>query len=141
MLRALTTWLYDDSPFKMLGFEDSLKEIRTRLSADKNYFEKLIQTHLLDNVHRTILRLTPDPELGRRFDEDEKSRLEAIRSALNESQIAELVENTKKLKELQETPNSNEELETLPFLKLNRIYANAVSRSIHERDRLSRSRL
>ncbi|MBK7452687.1 MAG: insulinase family protein [Anaerolineales bacterium] len=118
MLRALTTWLYDYSPFKMLGFEDALKEIRTRLSADKNYFEKLIQTHLLDNVHRTILRLTPDPELGRRFEEDEKSRLEAIRSALNESQIAELVEQTKKLKELQETPNSNEALETLPFLKL-----------------------
>jgi len=118
MLRALTTWLYDYSPFKMLGFEDALKEIRTRLSADKNYFEKLIQTHLLDNVHRTTLRLTPDPELGRRFDEDEKSRLEAIRSALNESQIAELVEQTKKLKELQETPNSNEALETLPFLKL-----------------------
>ncbi len=118
ILRALTTWLYDDSPFKMLGFEDALKEIRTRYSADKNYFEKLIQTHLLDNVHRTILRLTPDPELGRRFDEDEKSRLEAIRSALNESQIAELVEQTKKLKELQETPNSNEALETLPFLQL-----------------------
>ncbi|MBI5962727.1 MAG: insulinase family protein [Chloroflexi bacterium] len=118
MLRALTTWLYDDSPFKMLGFEDSLKEIRTRLSADKNYFEKLIQTNLLDNAHRTTMRLTPDPELGRRFEEDEKSRLEAIRSALNESQIAELVEQTKKLKELQETPNSNEALETLPFLKL-----------------------
>ena len=119
MLRALSTWLYDDSPFKMLGFEDSLKEIRTRYSADKNYFENLIQTHLLDNIHRTTLRLTPDPELGRRFDADEKSRLEAIRSALNESQIAELVENTKKLKELQETPNSQEALATLPVLKMN----------------------
>ena len=118
MLRTLTTWLYDDSPFKMLGFEDALKGIRTRLSADKNYFEKLIQTYLLDNAHRTIMRLTPDPELGRRFEEDEKSRLEAIRSVLNESQIAELVEQTKKLKELQEAPNSNEALETLPFLKL-----------------------
>jgi Zn-dependent M16 (insulinase) family peptidase len=118
MLRTLSTWLYDDSPFKMLGFEDSLKEIRTRYSTDKNYFEKLIQTHLVDNIHRTIMRLTPDPELGRHFEEDEKSRLEAIRSGLNESQIAELVEQTKNLKELQETPNSNEALETLPFLKL-----------------------
>ena len=118
MIRALSTWLYDEDPFKLIAFEAPLTEIRARLSAEPRYFEKLIQTHLLDNVHRTILRLNPDPELGRRFEEAEKTRLAKIRESLSESQIAELIENTQKLKQRQNTPDSKEALESLPVLKL-----------------------
>src|SRR5512134_1412255 len=119
MRRVLTTWIYDDEdPFKLLAFEAPLDEIKQRLASDPRYFEKLIQTHLLDNVHRTTLRLKPDPEAGRRFDEDEKARLAKIRESLNANQIAELIENTQKLKDRQETPDSAEALETLPVLKL-----------------------
>ena len=63
-----------------------------------HYFEKLIQTHLLDNVHRTTLRLKPDPELGRRFEEEEKARLAAIR---------EVDERRVKLQELRRKHQSN----------------------------------
>jgi len=118
MRRVLTTWIHDEDPFKLLAFEGPLNEIKQRLAADARYFEKLIQAHLLDNVHRTILRLTPDPELGRRFDEEEKARLAEIRKSLNESQIAEFIENTKQLKVRQETPDPAEALESLPVLKL-----------------------
>lgn len=118
MVRALTTWLYDEDPFKLFAFEAPLNEIKARLSSDSRYFEKMIQTHLLDNVHRTTLRLKPDPKLGRRFEEDEKTRLAKIRESLNESQIAELVEHTTKLKLRQEAPDSKEALESLPVLKL-----------------------
>ncbi len=118
MIRVLTTWLYDEDPFKLFAFEASLNEIKARLSADPRYFEKLIQTHLLDNLHRTTLRLTPDPELGRRFEEEEKARLAKIRESMNEGQISELVEHTHKLKLRQETPDSSEALESIPVLEL-----------------------
>ncbi|HEX9332020.1 MAG TPA: insulinase family protein, partial [Anaerolineales bacterium] len=118
MLRVLTTWLHDEDPFKLLAFEAPLYEIKSRYSADSHYFEKLIQTHLLDNSHRTILRLKPDPELGRRIEEEEKARLAKIRESLSESQLAEMVENTRQLKLMQTTPDSKEALETLPVLKL-----------------------
>ena len=118
MLRSLNTWLYDDDPFKLLTFEAHLSAIKARLDNDKRYFEKLIQTHLLENQHRTTLRLKPDPELGRRFEEEEKTRLAAIRESLSEDQLKEIIEKTKKLKELQETPDSEQMLATLPVLKL-----------------------
>jgi presequence protease len=118
MLRVLTTWLHDEDPFKLLAFEGPLNEIKRRLAEDRRYFETLIQTHLLENTHRTVLRLTPDPELGQRLEEDEKARLAKIRETLSESQVAELVENTKKLKLRQETPDTAEALERLPVLKL-----------------------
>lgn len=118
MRRVLTTWTHDEDPFKLLAFEGPLNEIKQRLAGNPRYFEGLIQVHLLDNVHRTTLRLKPDPELGKRFDEEEKARLAKIRQSLNESQLAELVENTRKLKLRQETPDSAEALESLPVLKL-----------------------
>jgi Zn-dependent M16 (insulinase) family peptidase len=118
MRRVLTTWIHDEDPFKLLAFEGPLNEIKQRLASDLRYFEGLIQVHLLDNTHRTTLRLKPDPELGKRFDEEEKARLAKIRESLNETQIGELVENTKELKLRQETPDAAEALESLPVLKL-----------------------
>lgn len=118
MRRVLTTWLHDEDPFKLLAFEAPLYELKSRLAADPRYFERLIQTYLLDNVHRTTLRIKPDPELGRGLEEDEKARLAKIRESLSESQIVELIESTQKLKRSQETPDSPEALETLPVLKL-----------------------
>ena len=118
MRRVLTTWIHDEDPFKLLAFEGPLDEIKQRLASDPRYFESLIQTHFLDNPHRTTLRLKPDPELGKRLDEEEKARLAKIRESVSESQIAELVENAKKLKLQQEKPDSPEALETLPVLKL-----------------------
>ena len=117
MRRVLTTWIHDEDPFKLLAFEAPLYAIKSRLAADPHYFEKLIQAHLLDNLHRTILRFKPDPELGKQFEEEEKARLAKIRESLSESQIADLVENTRKLKLRQETPDPAEALETLPVLK------------------------
>ncbi|MCE9647825.1 MAG: insulinase family protein [Chloroflexi bacterium] len=118
MLRALTTWLHEDDPFKLLAFEAPLNEIKSRLASDKQYFEKMVQTHLLENVHRTTLRFKPDPEIGRQFEEEEKSRLAAIRESMSTTQLKECVKNTQKLKKLQETPNSPDALATMPFLQL-----------------------
>jgi presequence protease len=118
MRRVLTTWLYDEDPFKLLAFESPLYEIKSRLAADPRYFEKLIQTHLLENAHRTTLRIRPDPELGRRLEEEEKERLAKVHAALSENQIAELVDTTKRLKLSQETPDPADALEKLPVLKL-----------------------
>ena len=118
MRRVLTTWLHDEDPFKLLAFEEPLNEIKQRLAADSRYFEKLIQTHLVENLHRTTLRFRPETGLAQRLDEEEKARLTEFRASLGESQVAELVERTKQLRDMQETPNSSEALETLPVLKL-----------------------
>jgi presequence protease len=118
MLRSLTTWLHDDDPFKLLSFEAPLGAIKAKITNDNRYFEKLIETLLLENQHRTILRLKPDPDFGRRFDEEEKARLAKVRETLTEEQLTEIVETTKALKKRQETPDTEEALATIPVLKL-----------------------
>jgi Zn-dependent M16 (insulinase) family peptidase len=118
MLRSMTTWLHDDDPLKLLAFEAPLNAIRAKLTNDHRYFDKLIETYLLENQHRTILRLKPDPEFGTRFEEEEKARLAKVREALTEEQLKEIAENTKQLKKRQETPDTEEALATIPVLKL-----------------------
>ncbi len=118
MLRALSTWLYDDDAFKALAFEAPLAEIKNRLAADSRYFEKMIQTHLLDNVHSTVIRLTPDVELAERLEAEETLRLDSARKTMSDDDIRKHIENTEKLKIRQETPDSAEDLAKLPVLDL-----------------------
>ena len=118
MLRALTTWLHDDDSFKLLAFEAPLKEIKNRLAGDPRYFEKMIQTYLLENNHRTILRFQPDPELAQRLEAEERSRLDSAKQTMSSDDIRKHIENTEKLKLRQETPDSPEDVAKLPVLDL-----------------------
>jgi Zn-dependent M16 (insulinase) family peptidase len=118
MRRILTTWIHDEDPFKLLAFASPLEAIKKHLQNDNRYFEKLIQTHLLDNVHRTILRLKPDPEIGTRVAEEERTRLANYLATLNDEQVAGLIAATRDLKKKQEAPDSKEALDTLPILQL-----------------------
>lgn len=118
MLRSLTTWLHDGDPFNMLTFETPMNEIKTKLASDPRYFEKMIQTYLLDNQHKTVIRFKPDTEIAKRFAEEETARLKAARESMNTDKVRELIENAKQLKLVQETPDSAEALETLPVLDL-----------------------
>ncbi|KAA0285185.1 MAG: peptidase M16 [Chloroflexi bacterium] len=132
MLRALTTWLHDDDPFKVLAFEAPLADIKNRLTNDSRYFEKLIQTYLIENNHRTTLRFKPDPELGQRLEAEEKSRLESARSAMSADEIRKHAKNADELKARQETPDTAEALATIPTLELKDLDKQARTISIEE---------
>jgi Zn-dependent M16 (insulinase) family peptidase len=87
MLRALNTWLYDENPFSLLAFDAPLAAIKARLAAGERYFERLIQTHFLDNPHRTTLVLQPQPSLNQIEEAAEKERLAPVICLTNADQI------------------------------------------------------
>lgn len=118
MLRALIPWLHGGDPLAPLAFEAPLQAIKDRLAAKEAYFETLIKQYLLDNTHRTILLLQPDPELAQREQEIEKARLAQARAAMSEAELHSVMENTRQLKKIQETPDPPEALATIPSLKL-----------------------
>jgi len=118
MLRALTTWLYDGDPVSALAFEAPLAAIKAHLERGDPYFENLIRIYLLNNPHRTTVILQPDPELQQREDAAEKERLAAVRAKMSPEELQATLENTQKLKLLQETPDTPEVLGLIPSLKL-----------------------
>jgi Zn-dependent M16 (insulinase) family peptidase len=118
MLRVLTTWLHEGDPFDMLGFEAPLAAIREAYLKDPAFFEQLIERHLLQNSHRVTVVLEPDPALRQRQEAAEAERLEQFRASLNDRQLQEIVDHTRRLKQMQETPDPPEALATIPGLSL-----------------------
>lgn len=56
-IQIADTWLYDYEPWRYLEYEAPLAAIKENV--ENGYFEKLIQTFLLDNENRNIVVMTP----------------------------------------------------------------------------------
>lgn len=115
-LDVFDSWLYDDDmPFdylKQLDVYDRLKEY-----VQGDYFEQLIRRYLLENTHVSVVIVEPERGLTAKNDQKVREKLQAYKASLSESEIAELIENTKKLRAFQETPSTAEELEKIPMLE------------------------
>jgi presequence protease len=117
MLRALTGWLYDTDPLALAAFEGPLNQVKEGLKKE-GFFEDLIRRHLLENHHRSVILLEPDPALAQKELEEEARKLEAVKESFSAGQIREIIDNAESLRKLQSTPDSPEALATIPFLKL-----------------------
>jgi len=116
MFRALTTWLYNKSPFSLLEFSPALDEIKKQLEQGDNIFEKLIKEHLLENTHKSVVILEPDPGLGMKIQEKESARLSKIKQSLSGDELEGIIGNTIELKKVQSMPDDPEELAKIPRL-------------------------
>ena len=115
-LDIMGDWLYDDShPFVQVQQLAVFEKLKAAI--DEGYFEKLIQTWLLDNTHGAILTLVPKKGLAAVREKALEEKLEAYRSSLSQEQLEEMVRKTKALEEYQEAEERPEDLECIPMLK------------------------
>lgn len=115
-LQMFDSWLYDvNSPFMHVEANDTFALLKQRIETD--YFEKLIQTYLLDNSHKSYVCVVPRPGLNVEKEKKLAKKLAAYKEQLTESQIAKLVEETKALEEYQESEDAPEDLAKIPMLK------------------------
>lgn len=113
---SLKSWLYDGDPFAYLKYEAELREVKKGL--ETTYLEEMIQKYILKNTHRTFITMTPKAGMTKETDQIVGHKLQQFKAALSHREILELVEQTKKLKIAQETPDTKEDLETIPTLAL-----------------------
>lgn len=118
-LAMLDTWLYGKSPALGLKYEDALKSVRAKL--DTHYFEDLIREVFINNESAVRLTLLPKNTLGATRDAEEKKLLESIKSSMKTEELDELMKKNRAFEEWQRTPDSEENLNTLPTLSINDI--------------------
>lgn len=111
-LSALMT--YGGDPLSELDPAPDLAALAEARRKD-GYLESLITTELLDNPHRALIVLDPDPDLERRQDEEERGRLTAIEVSLEESAKQALVTRGVEFAALQDEPPDPS---SLPILDL-----------------------
>jgi len=114
-LKSLNAWIYDADPLELIAFEAPLQAVKEHASKD-GYFETLIRENFIGNTHRSTVVLVPDAEQAARTEADEKERLAAARAGMDEAELLQIVTDTKRLLELQATPDSPEAIATIPLL-------------------------
>ena len=113
-IKTMDTWLYGEHPAVHLQYEKVFQTIRKALTTD--YFEKMIEKYLLNNNHQVILTLVPEKGMIKKRDREVQKELKNYKEQLSEKELETLVQETKALKEKQGTPDSKEDLETIPQL-------------------------
>ncbi|HET7419215.1 MAG TPA: insulinase family protein [Candidatus Dormibacteraeota bacterium] len=114
LFAILPAYLYDGDPLDALDFDADLERLE-RGRTEGRFFEDLIQAELLDNPHRALLTVVPDPALEERQRKQELDRLAAVERTLAEADRAAIVEDAVRLKALQE---AKQDLSVLPTLEL-----------------------
>ena len=117
-LKSLNAWIYDADPLELVAFEQPLKSLKTH-AKEAGYFENLIQEYFIGNTHRSTVVLVPDAELAARTEAEEKERLATAKAQMNEAELKQIIANTHRLLEMQETPDSPEAIATIPLLSRN----------------------
>ena len=116
VIRMMDNWLYDNDPLELLHYEEALANIRKGLAG--TYFEDLIRQSILDNNHKVLVSIYPERGLQERKDAEVKEHLAAVKANMTKEEIDAIVEQTKRLKIRQETPDSEEALASIPLLEL-----------------------
>ncbi len=115
-ITAFNTWLYDKSPLDGLKYEEILEELKVKLY--NGYFEEYLSERVLNNPHKILLLVKPEPGLNERLDIEVDRRLQSYKEELNDEEIEELIEENKRLSEFQTRIDSEEDKATIPKLNL-----------------------
>ncbi|MBN2441524.1 MAG: insulinase family protein [Spirochaetales bacterium] len=118
-INAMMGWLYGDDPLIHLGFDNTLKTIKSEM--DNGFFEKLITDYLLKNQHGTFIVLKPQKGLAGQKEAKLAEKLNEIKSRMSEEEIDTIIRNTAHLIKRQSTPDTKEDLDTIPKLELSDI--------------------
>ena len=122
IIRMMDNWLYDNDPLELLHYEEALSNIRKGLTG--TYFEDLIRHSILNNNHKVLVSIYPERGLQERKDAEVKEHLATVKANMTSEEIDAIVEQTKRLKIRQETPDSDEALASIPLLELSDLNPN-----------------
>ena len=115
-LQMFDSWLYDDNmPFDMIEAVEIFKTLKEKIDTD--YYEQLIQKYLIDNQHKTILVVSPKEGLTAENDKALVQKLQEYKASLSKTEIKQIVEETKALREFQEAEDLPENMAKIPMLK------------------------
>lgn len=118
MERVLESWIYGSDPLTFLKLAEHLDACKARIAKDPMLLPRLIQARLLDNPHRLLAVLEPDPDLADREQAAFEAKMAEIKAALDADAIQAIAKSAEELEAKSGVPNSPEALATLPQLRV-----------------------
>ncbi|MEN6488698.1 MAG: insulinase family protein [Smithella sp.] len=112
------SWLYDGDPLIGLDFPAIIEKIRELWAADPQLFQKMTKHWLLDNQHRILAIMEPDPEFGEKKEKAYREKMDKLKASFTEAQLTAINEQAKELKKFQAEPDSPEAAAAIPKLNI-----------------------
>ncbi len=114
LFSLLPQYSYGGDPYSALNFDADLARLEEERKRNR-LLENMINAELLENPHRALITIVPDPQLDDRKREKELTRLAAIEATLGETERKKIVEDALRLKAAQD---AKQNLDVLPTLEL-----------------------
>ncbi|RBP45531.1 hypothetical protein DFR81_10267 [Garciella nitratireducens] len=130
-IQMMDSWLYDADPVVHLEYEETLKKVKKALTT--NYFENMIEKYLLNNHHCALILLKPKKGLAEEREKATREKLAKFKESLSKEEIKKLVQETMALRKRQMTPDSPEQLNTIPLLNIEDINPNVEKLPLEEK--------
>ena len=123
-IMALNTRLHDGDPLTYLVYDEVFAELRAMV--ENGGFEKLLYELLVKEDDMVVLHTLPSTTLGEELRAEEAAKLADIASRWTAEDKAAILDMNEKLHAWQQTPDSPEQLATLPILDLSEISPDPV---------------
>ena len=114
-LGVLDTWLYGGNPIEGLRYEQALAAMRKGLQS--NYYESLIENYLLDNTHKVIVTLLPQPGKEEADQATAAIKMQRLKASMTQEQLEQYAAECAELHRLQAEPDSEEARAAIPILR------------------------
>lgn len=118
---AVSFWLHDGDPMGGMVYDELFEKLRA--GVDSGLFEKVMCEMLLDESGLAVLHTLPSHTLGEEARKRERERLDAIKAAWTEADMQANALLNEKLVAWQKTPDTAQQLATLPVLELSAVSA------------------
>ncbi len=118
-MRMMYGWLNGKNPVDSIKMWEYFEILRDGI--DKGYFEQLIKDYILNNGHSSFTVIKAKEGLQAENDKKLKEKLKAKKDSLSEEEIEKIVEDTKALKEYQDSEEKEEDLKKIPFVSIDEI--------------------
>jgi len=120
-LNVLESWLYGGDPAANLTVGTLFDDLRQKCG--EGWFEALLERTLLKNPHTCRVVMRPSHTIGRERQAQEAVRLQAAQSAWSETETAQIRTAQANIEVWQNTPDTPEQLASIPMLRLDQIPA------------------
>lgn len=118
-INCMGSWLYGGDPMQNLVYAEDFAAVRKMLA--EKQFEQLLKELLVDSDGTAVLYSLPSYTRGEEMRQEETARLNAVCGEWTETELAENRELNRKLQLWQQTPDTAEQLATLPALPISEV--------------------
>lgn len=118
-ITVMESWLYDGKPTLLLEYDEALDNIKKNYN--KGIFEQVIKNYILNNNHSSYITLIPKKNLTEKNEKKIKKKLKDYKDSLSKEELESIIKDSKELKKIQSTPDSDEDKKLIPTIKVSDI--------------------